>query len=369
LCAASSFYASQPATGGTERNVGIGGRKKWLARKCHMRMKRFALQMMRSCGLFAVTRAMTANRARILMYHNFSGLCETGDDAISTTMLRRQFEYLRRRYRVVPLAFLLDRLRSHQPLDNHLVALTVDDGRRNCYEFFFPLLKEFGMSATFFVVSSFISREDWLWTDKVLWLGEQPSAPPELAPHRVDLFFQKLNLMRPEVRNARIAAVAQSMNLSIPKEAPSKYAPCSWSELREMVDSELVEIGSHTVSHPILSSITGEESWYELVASRTQIEAGSGAPVMSFCFPNGKPEDYRQSQVHQVKEAGYLSALVTRPGMIGPGSDFYQLPRIGVSGRFDPLVFAKHLDGAEYYQERLQTSFGQRVQTRSDIEL
>jgi len=225
----------------------------------------------------------------------------------------------------------------------------------------FPLLKEFGIPATFFVVSSFIRGEDWVWTDKVLWLSEQPSPPSELASHRIDDFFRTLNQLRPEIRNARIEAIAQGMNLSIPKQPPPKYAPSSWSELREMVNSGLVEIGSHTLSHPIFASLSDEESWHELITSRAQIEEGVGAKVVSFCFPNGKPGDYRESQVRQVKDAGYLSALVTRPGMVRHGADLFQLPRIGVSGKSDPIAFSKHLDGVEYYQERLETSLHLRT--------
>ena len=118
------------------------------------------------------------------MYHNFSGLGETDTDAVSVSAARTQLEYLRRYFHVVPLTRLVEQLRSGVPLENHTVALTIDDGRRNCYEFFFPLLKQFGMPATFFVVSSFIHRADWLWTDKVLWLSEQPFPNSELAPDR-----------------------------------------------------------------------------------------------------------------------------------------------------------------------------------------
>jgi peptidoglycan/xylan/chitin deacetylase (PgdA/CDA1 family) len=317
-------------------------------------MKRLALQTMRLCGLFALARAMSANKARILMYHNFCGSAFAEPGAVDTPMLRQQFEYLRRHYRVVPLSNLLECLSSNRRLERFTVALTIDDGRRNCYEFLFPLLKEFRMPATFYLVSSFIRGEDWVWTDKVLWLSEQASAPPELVSN-LDDFFRRLNRLRPEVRNAQIEATAQGMHVSIPKQAPPKYAPCSWSELREMVASGVVEVGSHTVSHPILSSLTDEESWHELTASRAQIEEGTGAKVVSFCFPNGTPEDYRQSQVHQVKAAGYRSALVTRPGMVDSGAGLYELPRIGVSGRFDSLVFSKHVDGVEYYQDRLRT--------------
>jgi peptidoglycan/xylan/chitin deacetylase (PgdA/CDA1 family) len=294
--------------------------------------------------------------ARILTYHNFCGPGDKPTNDLSVTAARLQFEYLLRHFRVISLAEILGRLESGTPLESHTVALTIDDGRRNCYEYLFPLLKEFGVPATFFVVSSFIRREDWLWTDKVLWLSEQRSRPSDLDPGNIEGFFRTLNRLRPEMRNLQIEKTAARMHVAIPNEAPPKYAPCSWSELREMAASEVVEIGSHTVSHPILASITDEESWQELTVSRSQIEEGMGKKVRLFCFPNGQPEDYRPSQIRQVRDAGYSGAVVTRFGMVSNGADPFELPRIGVGGSTDALTFAKFLDGAEYYQAKLQRS-------------
>jgi peptidoglycan/xylan/chitin deacetylase (PgdA/CDA1 family) len=317
-------------------------------------VKRLVLRVMQGFGMFAMARMMSASSARILMYHNFCGPDEAGTDEVSAAALRIQLEILGSQFQVVTLGRLLERLESGEQLDRHTVVLTIDDGRRNCYEHLFPLLKEFEVPATFFVVTSFIRREDWLWTDKLLWLSEQPARPTELAGGRIEALFAALNRLQPTVRNAHILAIAENMRISIPKEAPNKYAPCSWSELREMADSGLVEIGSHSVTHPILSSITDEESWSELTASRTQIEEGLGRKITSFCFPNGKAGDYRPSQVRQVKDAGYECAVVTRSGMVGQRANPYELPRIGISGETDALSFSKYLDGAEYFQARLR---------------
>jgi len=311
---------------------------------------------MRNCGVFAFARILSAKMARILMYHNFSGPAETDTDAVNAIALRRQLAYLRRHFQVVPLACIFEGLKTGRPLEKFTVALTIDDGRRNFYEFMFPLLKEFGIPATFFVVSSFIRREDWVWTDKVLWLSEQPSRSSELSADKIEILFAKLNQLRPEVRTAFIEDIAAGMGVSIPGEAPPKYAPCSWSELREMADSGLVEIGSHTVTHPILASLTEEESWQELTVSRAQIEEAMGRQVGSFCFPNGKPGDYRLSQLQQVRDAGYAGAVAAGFGMVTNGANPYELPRIAVSSHSDDLSFSKDLDGAEYYRARLRRS-------------
>jgi peptidoglycan/xylan/chitin deacetylase (PgdA/CDA1 family) len=332
-------------------------------------MNKLALRVMRSCGVFSLTRALSANMARILMYHNFSATGSTDPDALNVEGIRAQFGYLHQHFTVVPLLQIAEQLASGRKLDPRMVALTIDDGRRNCYEFLFPLLQEFRLPATFFVVSSFIRGEDWIWTDKVLWLSEQCSTKQssgkqissehsylatELAPDKLNDLFRSLNRMRPEDRNARIEAIARNTGASIPKAPPAKYAPCSWAELKEMADSGLMEIGSHTATHPILSSVTDEESWEELTKSRAEIEQGLGRNVRCFCYPNGMLGDFRLSQVAQVEAAGYICSVIAQFGMVQNGSDRYQLPRIGMARNATTIDIAKSLDGVTYYQQRMR---------------
>jgi hypothetical protein len=88
------------------------------------------------------------------------------------------------------------------------------------------LLKELELPATFFVVTSFIRGEDWIWTDKVLWLSEQPKPPVELKSDSLGDIFRELNRLRPDDRNARIEGMASDAKLSIPLSLLAKYSPC-----------------------------------------------------------------------------------------------------------------------------------------------
>lgn len=320
-------------------------------------MKRLSFQLMRSCGIFALARMMSAKMPRILMYHNFCGAGEIENGAIDTKLLRKQFDLLACHFQVVRLEELATRLQSGKDVGQNWVAITVDDGRRNFYEFAFPLLKEFRFAATFFVVSSFIGAQQWIWTDKVLWLAEQPNRVRELAGSNLDAAFKGLNRLSPTERDARINTMASEAQVQLPARPLGKYSPCSWDQLRDLADSGLVEVGSHTRTHPILSSISDEESRRELGESRAEIEAGIQGPVRSFCFPNGTREDYRLSQVRQIQEAGYDCAVTALPGPVEASSDRYQLPRIGVGPESDELTFSKAIDGLNYYRQKVARVF------------
>ena len=319
-------------------------------------MKTQVLEFLRFSGIFGVARALSAGRPRILVYHNFSA-GGGGESPVSVASLRYQLEHLRRHFRVVKLSELCRQLATGRPA-RRLLALTVDDGRRNCYEFLFPLLKELQLPATFFVVSSFISKHDWLWTDKVLWLSGQPNPPAELNPDNLPGFFAMLNQMQPDARNARIRSLARATASAIPKQAPPQYAPCTWDELREMCDSNLVEIGAHTVTHPILSTLRDDQSAHEIAASRSQLERHLGRPIEVFAIPNGTHKDYRPSQLQQIREAGYVGAAAALGGLVGPGTDPYQLPRIGIASWIDNVRFTARVDGVEHYRNQLRHAIG-----------
>jgi peptidoglycan/xylan/chitin deacetylase (PgdA/CDA1 family) len=206
------------------------------------------------------------------------------------------------------------------------------------------------------VVTSFVNGDDWIWTDKVMWLSEQQELP-ELNRENLELTFHKLNRMPPDLRNEQIRAMSAEAGVSIPKSPPAKYAPCKWDELREMSDAGLVEIGSHSVDHPIFSTISEAESWHQLTGSRARIESTLGRKVRCFCFPNGMPGDYRESQFQQVRDAGYECAVLAEPGLVHPGDDPFRMRRIGMTRKREPLEIGKYLDGVSYFGQKTRRYF------------
>jgi peptidoglycan/xylan/chitin deacetylase (PgdA/CDA1 family) len=89
-----------------------------------------------------------------------------------------------------------------------------------------------------------------------------------------------------------------------------------------------MEIGAHTVRHPILASVPDDEAREEIVASKRMLEEITGAPVTLFAYPNGQPgRDYGPQHVHFVKRAGFMAAFSTISGIARRGSDRFQLPR------------------------------------------
>ena len=95
-----------------------------------------------------------------------------------------------------------------------------------------------------------------------------------------------------------------------------------------------MEIGAHTVNHPILTSITSSEAEREIDEGKRGLESLIDAPVNVFAYPNGKPnQDYDHSHVAMAKNLGFIGAVSTAPGVAQTGDDVFQLPRFTPWGK------------------------------------
>ena len=89
-----------------------------------------------------------------------------------------------------------------------------------------------------------------------------------------------------------------------------------------------MEIGGHTVSHPILAKLDLDAAWLEIHNNKVFLEDLLNQSLRVFAYPNGKPnKDYLQEQIPLVKKAGYQASLSTIWGVSDYKSDIWQLPR------------------------------------------
>ena len=96
-----------------------------------------------------------------------------------------------------------------------------------------------------------------------------------------------------------------------------------------MAASKLIDFGSHTAGHHILTTLTTEEVWHELKKSREMLyEKGCACEQgLLFCYPNG---NYNDAICKLVEKAGYISAVTPVRGWHRMGSDRFRMKRIPV---------------------------------------
>lgn len=315
-------------------------------------LKSSARNYMRAFGVFNLTRNLTAHLPRIIMYHGFCGPNEVTSRHLPAHIFRQQLEYITKYYRPIKLCDLVGARSNQGTYPRRAVVITIDDGYESFYRWAYPLLKEFGVPATVFAVTDLVDRRGWIWIDQVQYLCERAGNISELAKENQKVLFTMLRRLPVHERDSTISRLIEKASVSVPAEAPANYALMSWAQLQEIVESGLIEVGSHTRTHPIISYVNDRDLWEELYISRRKIEERLGVCVHSFCYPNGKSGDYREDQVAMVSRAGYRCATGSDFGYVTAQSNAFTLQRIP-GNALDITLFMKALDGAEYLQRQM----------------
>jgi peptidoglycan/xylan/chitin deacetylase (PgdA/CDA1 family) len=262
---------------------------------------------------------------RILMYH--------GTPPADAAALARQLRLVALAFPVVPLE---DIASGRNKNGRARVALTFDDGLRNNITVAYPILRELRLSATYFVCPGLIERGAWLWNHEARERLKSLSGPAlaELAsaaggPAEVEAFVEWMKTLRLGARRRVEQAIrAATPAFSPAREQREQFDLATWEEL-ERLDPRVVTIGSHTLTHPILTSLTAEETETETRESRVALEKRLDRPVSLFCYPNG---DLNASALESARRH-YRSAVTVDPGMINGSADPHLLPRYAVHAR------------------------------------
>lgn len=219
----------------------------------------------RDCAIFALShlRAETggSNWIRFPYYHHVFD-DERADFA-------RQLRWFRDRGDIISIDDAVACLESTDPIDGRYFCLTFDDGYRNCITNAVPILVDHGATSAFFVATRYIG-----------------------------------------------ASIERDRVLVATLKGGAGYAEyLDWDECRRMVAAGMT-IGSHSVSHEQLSSLTEAEVEREMQDSKVEIERELGMPCDHFCCPSGRPGlDFRQEREPAIAQRlGYRSFFTTRRG-------------------------------------------------------
>ena len=267
---------------------------------------------------------------RILTYHRVADPTATpaldpGQVSATPDEFRLQVRHLASRYNPVGLAQVVKAFSSGHSLPRRPVLVTFDDAYRDFGEVAWPILREHGVPATLFVPTAYVgSTRRAFWWDRVHRArggvddelkARLKSLPPDEAAELVD----------------RIAPVG-SQRRGSPKRAPV----LDWDELRTL-RGQGVELGSHTHTHPALTSASDERIREELRKSSAELEAELGEVPRTICYPYGL---FDRRVLEIAGEEGFQLGFTALDGLTRPGrTDPLQLPRTNITRRTSPLVF------------------------------
>ena len=104
----------------------------------------------------------------ILMYHRIDGHSATSALSVSPESFARQMGLFHRlQYRVVPLNNIVQRVLREEVPERGEVALTFDDGFESVYTQAYPVLRQYGMPATIFIVTDWVGTPGYMTWDQI----------------------------------------------------------------------------------------------------------------------------------------------------------------------------------------------------------
>ena len=208
---------------------------------------------------------------RILTYH---GVCAAPPDEWSVTpaQLRAHARWLAESCRPMPLYDIVRWQRGELELPNGAVAVTFDDGLRDVLTAAQPILAEYGIPATAFIAPGLLTGQ---------------------APH------SSYRPTRPFLTLAEVVELGRA----------------GWT------------IGSHALTHPILSALSAEAADHELRQSRTMLEDACGVAITLLAYPYGTRRTVSPREYELARAAGYEAAFLDMTAPLVRGSNPFALPR------------------------------------------
>jgi peptidoglycan/xylan/chitin deacetylase (PgdA/CDA1 family) len=114
-------------------------------------------------------------------------------------------------------------------------------------------------------------------------------------------------------------------------------------ELRTIARSEQFEIGSHTLTHPLLAALAEADQREEIAGSRAVLQRLIDGSILSFAYPYGGVETINNVTTRLVREAGYERACIVGEFPSSSQLTELRLPR-RVVGDWDRETFAQHVN-------------------------
>ena len=306
----------------------------------------FLSTLLSKVGYFRAHNKLQWNHSRgftVLTYHR---ICEQVPSfsypfdpellSATTAEFDWQMHYISQHFKAAKLIDLLRASRDGNPIPPRSIAVTFDDGFSDNYTQAFPVLKKHQVPATIFVVSDFIDKPEPIWFEVIANAFLQ--APLGSISHAVCGF----GLPSANDRSTRTTELAHA--LSSAKKVPNSQREefieylkrttwnsqsdsswnqygraMTWEQLREMSKNG-IDIGSHTVSHPILSQITEAQCAKELSDSRLTLleRLGESPPIIA--YPEGRSDSFPSGISGLASSAGYEFGVSYVPGVNVPES-------------------------------------------------
>lgn len=320
--------------------------------------------------------------ALILLYHRVTQLATDPQRlAVAPSNFEAQLENIKKAGLVISLNDLTEALRTRR-LTPRSIVITFDDGAADNLLAAKPLLEKHDVPAAVFISTGYVKTGREYWWDELdrlllqpgslpdklhLTVGEKTfssnlgqssnytakdfaehrgwhvsNSPPPTERHR--LYLALIDFLLPLSPDDRLTALDDLKRWSGNNgNTRNSHRALTAGEIKQLSEGGLIEIGAHSVTHSMLSTLPPGVQRMEIQQSKKDLEDILGNRIRSFAYPFGTLSDYTAETVALVKESGFEYACSNFRDVVQPDADLFQLPRVIVRD-WGGEEFAKNLE-------------------------
>jgi peptidoglycan/xylan/chitin deacetylase (PgdA/CDA1 family) len=226
-------------------------------------------------------------------------------------------------FNVLPLSEAIDRL-VKRSLPPRAACITFDDGYRDNFTVAAPVMQRYGLPSTIFVSTGFLDGGR-MWNDSVIeavrrargtsvdaqavGLGRHSVATDAERSQTIHKLLDQLKYLPFAERLVRVNALCELIGADLPTDLMLSTADVIAARRAN------IEIGAHTVNHPILTQIDDRQARNEMVESKARLEQILNEKITLFAYPNGRPDQDYATRHAQMVLAICINYRATRRGI------------------------------------------------------
>jgi peptidoglycan/xylan/chitin deacetylase (PgdA/CDA1 family) len=267
----------------------------------------------------------------------------------------RELRYLRDNFDVISMPELLRGLQEPSLLPPRPAVITFDDGYVDNHTYALPLLRDAGLTATFFICTGLVGTREIPWYEAWVCCFKRSKTTvidspfgPDDPPYPIDAanWTASYNRFRRNMGRlpwARMPAVLERLREATsvnPDEHLADPLFMSWDAVREMAAAGM-DIGGHTRTHPILANVEDPRTLRsEIVGCHEDLAARLAEAPVSFAYPWGTTEAMSDQADILIDEAGFEISFSFIHGLAHRRAGrARRLPRVHVSYGDDYQTF------------------------------
>lgn len=309
------------------------------------------------CGLSRLLRRRKPKPAILVINHHRVGdagrdVFDRGVFSASEEDLDAQVAYVQKHFSMMDWEEMSEVVTGRRPLDRFCVAFTFDDGYLDNYTTAFPILRARACPGFFFLVPEYVGTSTVPWWDAIAYMIRFTKVPqlhlsiPEPWTLVIDgdreraIHAALTQYKRPDNTRGEdfLAELEQKTECKVPAQ-DRRFL--SWDEARHMQSAGMT-VGSHTVSHRILSQLSEADQYRELRESRAILERELGTQTRTLAYPVGIRTAFTGETQRIASEAGY-EASFSFYGGINPREQICPTDLRRTSLETDPILFRNQM--------------------------